>query len=71
MALCRGLFCVGAVGRKHISLTEKAMRRMRAPAELRMINHVTSPLFKEPGTLEQVAHESAEWLVEQLRQGEL
>jgi len=54
------LLLVGELDTVVIGLNREAMRRMTCPTELRLIPDATH-LFEEPGALETVAHEAANW----------
>ena len=54
------LLIVGARDLHVLELNERARNAMRAPVQLRIIPGATH-LFEEPGTLEQVAEQAADW----------
>jgi putative phosphoribosyl transferase len=54
------LLIVGSLDEPVVELNREAMRRMRAPVELTIVEGATH-LFEEPGTLEQVARLATEW----------
>jgi dienelactone hydrolase len=54
------LLIVGGDDEPVIEMNRDAMRRMRAPVELKIIPGATH-LFEEPGTLEQVARLATDW----------
>ncbi len=54
------LLLVGELDTVVIGLNRDAMSRMTCPTELRLIPDATH-LFEEPGALEAVAHEAADW----------
>jgi putative phosphoribosyl transferase len=54
------LLLVGEYDDVVIKLNEQAFSQLHCPKELRIIPGATH-LFEEPGTLEKVAHEAAEW----------
>ena len=54
------LLLVGELDTIVIGLNREAMHRMTCPTELRLIPDATH-LFEEPGALEAVAHEAADW----------
>ncbi len=54
------LLLVGELDTIVIGLNREALRRMTCPVEIRLISGATH-LFEEPGALEAVAHEAAEW----------
>lgn len=62
---CPTLLIVGGDDEPVIRLNEQAMRDLRCRKELRIIPGA-SHLFEEPGTLDQVAHDAAEWFKEHL-----
>jgi dienelactone hydrolase len=59
------LLIVGGADAPVIAMNESAMRRMQAPATLRIIPGA-SHLFEEPGTLEAVAALAADWFSKNL-----
>jgi len=54
------LMLVGGLDEQVIELNEQARREMTAPVELRIVPGATH-LFEEPGALEQVADQAAQW----------
>jgi dienelactone hydrolase len=60
------LLLVGGHDQPVIELNEAARAEMRCPVELVIIPGATH-LFEEPGTLEQVAHQAAQWFARYLR----
>jgi dienelactone hydrolase len=61
------LLLVGGRDEQVLELNEAAQRQMSAPTELRVVPGATH-LFEEPGALEQVAEEAANWFDRHLRQ---
>jgi putative phosphoribosyl transferase len=61
------LLIVGSNDEPVIELNRDAMRRMKAPVDLKIIPGATH-LFEEPGTLEQVARLATEWCQRHLNQ---
>jgi putative phosphoribosyl transferase len=59
------LLLVGGRDEPVIELNREAMARLRAPCVLEIVPGATH-LFEEPGTLEEVARQAAEWFVEHL-----
>ena len=59
------LLLVGELDTVVIGLNRQAMERMTCVKELRLIPGATH-LFEEPGGLENVAHQAAEWFSEHL-----
>lgn len=59
------LLLVGARDEQVIELNEEARARIPAPCDLRIIPGATH-LFEEPGTLEEVARQAADWFRVQL-----
>jgi len=57
---CPTLLLVGELDTVVVSRNQEALGRMKCPAEIRLIPGATH-LFEEPGTLETVAREAAEW----------
>lgn len=66
---CPTLLLVGELDKVVVALNRDAMARMHSPVELRLIPGATH-LFEEPGTLEAVAHEAAEWFKTRLAPSE-
>jgi alpha-beta hydrolase superfamily lysophospholipase len=60
------LLLVGELDPMVIDLNQDAMERMSCPTELRIIPDATH-LFEEPGALETVAHEAAQWFADHFR----
>jgi len=60
------LLLVGELYTIVIGLNREAQARMTCPTELRLIPDATH-LFEEPGTLEAVAHEAANWFTTYLK----
>jgi putative phosphoribosyl transferase len=60
------LLLVGGDDEPVIGMNEEAMEQMRARVKLSIIPGATH-LFEEPGTLEQVAQQAAEWFVQHLQ----
>jgi putative phosphoribosyl transferase len=61
------LLIVGGDDEPVIEMNREAMRRMRAPMELKIIPGATH-LFEEPGALEEVARLATEWCQRYLEQ---
>ncbi len=59
------LLLVGGADEQVLELNEQALARLGGPAELRVVPEATH-LFEEPGALEQVADEAANWFATQL-----
>jgi pimeloyl-ACP methyl ester carboxylesterase len=64
------LLIVGGDDREVLGLNEQALARLWGIKELRVIPGATH-LFEEPGTLEQVAREAADWFVKYLGEAEV
>ncbi len=62
---CPTLLMVGELDPVVVDLNRTAMDQMTCLRELRLIPGATH-LFEEPGTLERVAHEAAEWFTQYL-----
>lgn len=60
------LFIVGGADVPVLELNRSAMRRMRVPAELQVVEGATH-LFEEPGAIEQVSTLAADWCDRHLR----
>ncbi len=60
------LFMVGELDHQAIVLNEQAYKKLSGPKCFRIIKGA-SHLFEEPGALEKVAHYSAEWMTQFLR----
>lgn len=60
------LLLVGGRDEQVLELNQDAQRQMSAPTELRVVPGATH-LFEEPGALEQVAEEAADWFDRHLR----
>jgi putative phosphoribosyl transferase len=60
------LFIVGGDDVPVLELNRSAMRRMRAPVEMKVVEGATH-LFEEPGAIEQVATLAADWCDRHLR----
>ncbi len=63
---CPTLLIVGGDDTQVIALNQEALAELRCPKELRIIPGATH-LFEEPGTLEAVARQAAEWFGKYLR----
>ena len=62
---CPTLLLVGELDEVVIELNQSALDRLTCPKELRLIPDATH-LFEEPGALENVAHQAAEWFTRHL-----
>jgi pimeloyl-ACP methyl ester carboxylesterase len=60
------LLIVGELDPMVLDLNERALRMLAAPSELRVVPRATH-LFEEPGTLEEVAVQAADWFTGALR----
>ena len=63
---CPTLFLVGGSDEVVIKLNQEAFSHMTCPRELIVVPFATH-LFEEPGTLEEVADQAAQWFKEHLR----
>ncbi|MFC4107662.1 dienelactone hydrolase family protein [Micromonospora zhanjiangensis] len=62
------LLLVGGLDEEVLALNEQARRQLAGPAELRVVPGA-SHLFEEPGTLDEVARQTATWFTEHLPAG--
>lgn len=60
------LLLVGSLDKLVIELNQKAFHKLQCTRKLEIVSGA-SHLFQEPGKLEEVAHQSAEWLTEWLQ----
>lgn len=63
---CPTLLLVGSLDEDVLSLNQQAAAAMRCPHQLSIIPGATH-LFEEPGTLDQVAQQAADWFTQHLR----